>query len=74
MARDYPALLELIGSVAEGGLVLSAINTHSVSDSDYLSMHPSSWERVFFEHEPPDFPAAGDSYLKAGLWRVKKCS
>jgi 23S rRNA (cytosine1962-C5)-methyltransferase len=69
---DYPALLDAIAGVAAGGLVLSVINTHSVPDRDYFSLHPSSWEQVFFANEPDDFPPAEDCYLKAGLWRVKK--
>lgn len=74
VTRDYPALLDLIGRVAGGGMVLSVINTYSVSDADYMSFHPAQWEKVFFDHEPAEFPAVGDCYLKAGLWRIKNCS
>ena len=72
VTRDYPALLEAIAGVADGGLVLSVINTHSVADREYMDLHPSSWTRLFFANEPDDFPAASDCYLKAGLWRVQK--
>ena len=74
VTRDYPEYLSQIGKVADGGLVLSVINTHSVSDDEYFSLHPGLWENIFFEHEADDFPADGDPYLKAGLWRCKNCS
>ncbi|MGL4368781.1 MAG: hypothetical protein ACRCUT_03800, partial [Spirochaetota bacterium] len=70
VSSDYARYLSLIGQIAAGGHLLSVINTHSVSDDEYFSIHPQRWKNLFFEHEPSDFPAAGDFYLKCGLWKI----
>lgn len=67
--QDYAKMLRGIDEIATG-YVLSCINSHSVSQKEYFSYHPSHWKQVFFANESSDFPAKGDSYLKVGLWKV----
>ncbi len=65
--KDY---LSLIEKVAQGGYVLTTINSVSISVRDYRSLHPQYWKLEFLEHEPEDFPYKSAPYLKAGLWKL----
>lgn len=68
--RDYRASLEKLDqSVRSGGLILTSVNSYSVSESEYRSYHPDSWQLLMFENESSDFNNRGNSYLKVGLWK-----
>jgi 23S rRNA (cytosine1962-C5)-methyltransferase len=69
--NDYSNSLNLINRL-QPKYVLSSINASSVSLDEYVSYHPSSWESVEIFHESSDFPFDKKSYLKAGLWHIKK--
>jgi len=67
--KDYPRYLEIIESLG-CRFALTVINTHSVSEEEYFSFHPASWENEFFMHESDDFPSESERYLKVGLWSI----
>ena len=69
--QDYSQYLGLIESFG-CQYALTVINTHSVSEEEYFSFHPSTWENEFFMHESDDFPAESEYYLKVGLWKVMR--
>lgn len=69
-AKDFPACLELVQSLAPGGRALTVINSPAVTRQQYLGWHPASWRLEWLEHETADFPWLKRPYLKAGLWRV----
>ena len=68
--KDFPRCLELVQSLAPGGLALTVVNSPAVSEQQYRDWRPASWRLVWLEHEPDDFPWANAPYLKAGLWRI----
>ncbi|MCX5900688.1 MAG: class I SAM-dependent methyltransferase [Proteobacteria bacterium] len=68
--KDFPRCLELVQSLAPGGLAFTVINSPAVSEQQYREWHPASWRLVWLEHEPDDFPWADVPYLKAGLWNI----
>jgi 23S rRNA (cytosine1962-C5)-methyltransferase len=68
--KDFPRCLELVQSLAPGGLALTVVNSPTVSEQQYRDWHPASWRLVWLEHEPDDFPWADIPYLKAGLWKI----
>lgn len=67
--RTVPHLAHLCNS--DTSFVLTSINSASVSENEYRSFHPASWELVFLENESDDFPWKSDPYLKVGLWHPK---
>jgi 23S rRNA (cytosine1962-C5)-methyltransferase len=69
--RDYNRALSTIADAAPGGLAFTAINAVSVSEEDFMAMHPAHWDRLFFANEPSDFPYIDRPYLKTALWRIK---
>ena len=69
--KDYAAFCALLSGLAGGGYVLTSVNAAGVTENDYRSFHPASWELEFLSHESADFPFRRRPYLKAGLWRVK---
>lgn len=69
-ARDFSESLNHLGGICRGGLILTSINSRSISREEYLSAHPKTWKNEFFANEPADFPFIKEPYLKAGLWRV----
>ncbi len=69
--KDYTDNLKLISPIAAGSLVLTCVNTLSVSVDEYMSFHPGGWKNIFLGHESPDFPYRHKPYLKAGLWKVQ---
>ncbi len=68
--RDMRAHLKIIGGIAAGGYVLTAVNTFSVRREEYLAFHPRDWELVFLMRESSDFRYNWEPYLKAGLWKL----
>lgn len=70
--NNYSDSLALIEDIAAGGLVLTSVNSSSVTAAEYRSYHPKGWETQFYRNESSDFPFAGEPYLKVGLWRIKK--
>ena len=67
--RDYRASLEKLDqSVRAGGLILTSVNSYSVSEKEYRSYHPDSWQLLMFANESSDFNNRGNPYLKVGLW------
>ncbi len=68
--KDFPRCLELVQSLAPGGLALTVINSPTITEQQYRDWHPASWRLKWLEHEPDDFPCGGEPYLKAGLWRI----
>jgi 23S rRNA (cytosine1962-C5)-methyltransferase len=44
--KDYPSYLRMIESLG-CRFALTVINTHSVSEDEYYSFHPTSWENEF---------------------------
>ncbi len=68
--KDFSRCLELVQSLAPGGLALTVVNSPAVSEQQYRDWHPGTWRLAWLEHEPDDFPWAGEPYLKAGLWEI----
>lgn len=68
--RDFRRHCAMMGELARGGHVLTAMNTISITKEEYFSFHPKSWRRIFFMNEAPDFRFLEDPYLKVALWRV----
>jgi 23S rRNA (cytosine1962-C5)-methyltransferase len=68
--KDFPRCLELVQSLAPGGLAFTVVNSPTFTERQYRDWHPASWRLEWFEHEPDDFPWVDAPYLKAGLWRV----
>ena len=68
--KDYALAMEIAQKLCPRGTVLSSVNSHSVTEKEYLSYHPRNWEPLFFGNESCDFPHGGGPYLKAGLWRT----
>lgn len=66
--RDLARLLAGLDGVAD--MVLSAVNTHGFTRHEYEELHPASWQQLFSAHEASDYPAAGEPYLKAALWKT----
>lgn len=62
--------LAKLSEISDGGYVLTAVNSHSIGEDEYLSYHPDGWKMVFLEHEAPDFFSGKGPYLKAGLWKT----
>ncbi len=68
--RDFRRHCEMMGELARGGYVLTAMNTVSATKEEYYSFHPESWKQIFFMNEAPDFRFSKDPYLKVALWQV----
>lgn len=68
--KDFQKSIVQLGRLAPGGLVLTVINSPSVSQQQYRDYHPKNWALEFIAHESDDFPYRGTPYLKAGLWRA----
>jgi 23S rRNA (cytosine1962-C5)-methyltransferase len=68
--KDFPRCLDLLSSLAPGGLALTVVNSPAVSQEQYRQWHPASWQHEWLEHEPDDFPCVERPYLKAGLWKI----
>ncbi len=67
--RDYRVSLEKLDkTVKKGGLILTSVNSYSVSEKEYRSYHPDSWQLLMFANESSDFNNRGNPYLKVGLW------
>jgi 23S rRNA (cytosine1962-C5)-methyltransferase len=69
--KNYRDSLALAEGLAGGGLVLSSVNSYSVTQEEYISYHPAGWNIEFFANESSDFAVAGTPYLKVGLWKIK---
>lgn len=70
--RDYhTSLAKLDFSIRRGGLILTSVNSYSVSEKEYRSYHPDSWQLLMFANESSDFNNRGNPYLKAGLWKKR---
>ncbi len=69
--KHYNEFLMLIAPIVSDGYVLTTINTITISDDEYISLHPGNWDLQFLEHEPDDFPYYKEPYLKAGLWKMR---
>lgn len=69
--KNFQGSLGLLNGLVEDGLVLTSINSFSISREEYLSFHPEGWELEFLANESSDFTHGGNPYLKAGLWRIK---
>lgn len=68
--RDYRASLESLDKITgRGGLILSSVNSYSVSEKEYRSYHPDLWQLLMFGNESADFVNRGNPYLKVGLWK-----
>ena len=68
--RDYPSSLESLDKIiVNGGLILTSVNSYSVSEKEYKSYHPGSWQLLMFGNESADFVNRGNPYLKVGLWK-----
>jgi 23S rRNA (cytosine1962-C5)-methyltransferase len=68
--RDYMPSLEFLDKITvNGGLILTSVNSYSVSEKEYRSYHPGSWQLLMFGNESADFVNRGNPYLKAGLWK-----
>jgi len=68
--RDYKSSLELLDKIIEReGLILSSVNSYSVSEKEYRSFHPKHWQLLMFGNESADFVNRGNPYLKVGLWK-----
>lgn len=68
--RDYKNSLELLDKILEReGLILSSVNSYSVSEKEYRSFHPKQWQLLMFGNESADFVNKGNPYLKVGLWK-----
>jgi len=63
----YLGMIEPLGCQ----LVLSVINTHSVSEDEYFHFTQRNGKMNFFMHESEDFPSESEHYLKVGLWSVR---
>ncbi len=70
VTRDFERYLNLLSHISVEGFILTSINSRAVSEAEYLSSHPSSWEIVFYGNESDDFRYEGGPYLKVGLWMV----
>ncbi len=71
IVNNYFDYLNEIGKlIAEGGYVLSAINTFSISEDMYYANHPQSWKNVFYCNESNDYLYIDKPYLKVGLWKI----
>ncbi len=68
--RNYPDLLSGLGNLTGEGFVLSAVNSHSVTEKEYRSYHPSGWELLSIWTESMDFPWGDRPYLKTALWKI----
>ena len=71
--QDYKNTVPHLAPLCVSGesFILTSINSASVSEDDYKTFHPRTWELVFFENEPDDFPWENSPYLKVGLWHPK---
>lgn len=68
--KNFPRYIEGISKIAPEGYLLSAINSPSITEHEYRSLHPVSWEMMFFENESPDCRNIAEPYLKVGLWKI----
>ena len=69
VSRDFAKYLNLLQRISVG-FVLTSINSRAVSETEYLSFHPPSWQMVFYGNESDDFRYGNSPYLKVGLWMV----
>jgi 23S rRNA (cytosine1962-C5)-methyltransferase len=69
--QDFGRTVPHLAGLCEGGYVLTSINSASISEEEFRSFHPASWDLVFIANEPDDFPWEDKPYLKVGLWRPK---
>ncbi len=68
--RDFKKWLNLLPNISGKGFILTSVNTRGVSESEYLSYHPTSWKVVFLQNESDDFRYEDEPYLKVGLWML----
>lgn len=68
---DFGPSLASLEKTVPGGYILTSINTISMGVDEFLSFHPSRWERLFLAHESDDFVSHGVPYLKVALWRCR---
>lgn len=68
--RDYRDSLESLDKIiGKDGLILTSVNSYSVSENEYRSFHPDHWQLLMFGNESADFVNRGNPYLKVGLWK-----
>ena len=70
--KNFKSALLRLNELSGQGMVLTSINSHSVSKKEYFSYHPEEWDLLFYNNESSDFPATGEPYLKVGLWKRRK--
>lgn len=68
--KDYQDSLRKIELLTDHGFIFTSVNSYSVSENEYRSYHPDSWELVMFANESSDFKYRDSPYLKAGLWKI----
>jgi 23S rRNA (cytosine1962-C5)-methyltransferase len=68
--KDFSDALQKIELLVEHGLILTSVNSFSVSRDEYISYHPREWELVMFANESSDFVYRDYPYLKTGLWKI----
>ncbi|OHD68378.1 MAG: hypothetical protein A2W19_14260 [Spirochaetes bacterium RBG_16_49_21] len=71
--KNYKDSLSLVDRLIEKGYVFTSINSYSISADQYKSFHPSNWKLELYGNESSDFTRLEGPYLKAGLWKIKRC-
>ena len=68
--KDYSDSLQRVEVLVDSGFILTSINSYTVTEQEYRSYHPDSWELLMFGNESSDFVYSGSPYLKVGLWKI----
>lgn len=68
--KDYSDSLQRVELLINKGLILTSVNSYTVTEKEYRSYHPSGWELLMFGNESSDFVNSGNPYLKVGLWKI----
>ncbi|MCL2154625.1 MAG: class I SAM-dependent methyltransferase [Leptospirales bacterium] len=68
--KNYLDSLESIKSLVKDGFILTSVNSYSVTEEEYRSLHPVQWKLLMLENESSDFIYKDNPYLKVGLWKI----
>ena len=68
--KDYSDSLQKAELLIDRGFILTSINSYTVTQQEYRSYHPLSWELLMFGNESSDFIYSNNPYLKVGLWKI----
>ncbi len=68
--KDYSDSLNIVELLVRDGFVLTSVNSYTVTEREYRSYHPDSWDLLMFGNESSDFIYSGNHYLKVGLWKI----